>query len=73
MREYRFEEARKRCLNNIVENILGGSEAFNNTSEEFKNMVTNIITSTAKLAFSEGYDVGYLHGEDDAKYVSDRK
>ena len=68
MREYRFEEARKRCLNNIVENILGESEPLKNTSEEFRKIITNIITSTAKVAFSEGYDVGYLHAEDDAKY-----
>ena len=65
----RFKNGLDRCVERIVEATLTSSEKFTEAEGVFKDCLLNVIKAAAKEAFSEGYDVGYCNGAEDARDI----
>ena len=62
----RYQIAESKCVEKIL------TAAFKDqpdTGGKLKDQLTNLLVNTIKVAFSDGYDVGYCNGVDDTKDI----
>jgi hypothetical protein len=54
--------------NKCVEKVLDAAfKDWSDTDNKLKDQLMTLLTHTVKVAFADGYDIGYCNGMDDSK------
>lgn len=70
----RYQIAENKCLEKVLDAAFKGWEDMDSkvSSPEVRRMkdqLVSLLTHTIKVAFADGYDIGYCNGVDDIKDI----
>ena len=62
----RYQIAENKCVEKVIDAAFKGWEG---RDSKLKDQLTKLLVHTIKVAFADGYDIGYCNGVDDIKDV----
>ena len=62
----RYQIAENKCVEKVLD---AAFKDWSDTDNKLKDQLMTLLTHTVKVAFADGYDIGYCNGVDDIKDV----
>ena len=60
----RYQIAENKCVEKVLD---AAFKDWSDTDNKLKDQLMTLLTHTVKVAFADGYDIGYCNGMDDNK------